>query len=329
MGFYLFLQMNNKIKSGKFLLTFVSVLFVFLLLALKKYEERPSADSCNKCHQEIYQQWESSLHAKAAMGRRFAFLSHNATIGICQSCHRPASIWTACPENNFNPAQPGIDCATCHWFNGFIVGAGNSKAATRAHALLPDKSISGNSYACGRCHQKPFSELQPAPGKQEEISCQTCHLKKIAEEKIKLKTNRKRTKHQLLADHSFRIEDLNLIPSAYFFKLNSCNITTTTLEINFTLVSYVPHSVPAVEFGENRTIVSAQLLNENQQQVLSQEAEFTAQKSLGPFSQKEFNYSFQLPQEKLKKLVLTVFHQRHKNDVRIIIHREEFKLPTE
>ncbi|MCX7766751.1 MAG: cytochrome c family protein [Candidatus Sumerlaeia bacterium] len=305
------------------------ILFSLFLLALKKYEERPPADSCSKCHQEIYKQWESSRHSTAAQGRRFSFLSHNANIGICLSCHRPATIWTAIPESSLIQGQTGIDCATCHWFNGFIVGAGNSKAANRAHALFPDKSIANNSYACGRCHQKPFREFQPVPGQQNNLSCQTCHLKRIAEEKIKLKNNHKRTKHQLLADHSFRIEDLNLIPSTYFFKLNSCNITTTTLEINFTLASYVPHSVPAVEFGENRMIVSAQLLNEKQQQVLSQETVFTAQNPLGPLSQKEFNYSFQLPEEKLKNLILTVFHQRHKNDARIIMCREEFKLPIE
>ncbi len=96
-------------------------------------------DACGHCHQDYFQQWSGSAHARAAVNRRFLNLydggdaqgnqdvgwsllrDHPGGAGVCQSCHAP-SISTENLTEDIRTAQGvermGVHCDFCHKVNG-------------------------------------------------------------------------------------------------------------------------------------------------------------------------------------------------------------------
>ena len=99
------------------------LLILFFTFTGKSQEEFKSAESCGECHQDIYQQWQSSLHARSTTQKDPLFrgmydLAIADTDGKltekCIVCHSPMA--TVFKDNDreavFN--KDGVTCQFCH-----------------------------------------------------------------------------------------------------------------------------------------------------------------------------------------------------------------------
>ncbi|MCD6385399.1 hypothetical protein J7M23_06435 [Candidatus Sumerlaeota bacterium] len=333
-------SLMKKIKCSHRLL-WIAILVVFMgmisscvfLLSRAKFSERPESVECQKCHKQTYNQWNSSPHSRATKSERFLFLTDNLNLGVCDSCHSPRTIWTeGTPLSSSGSRQGrGVDCASCHWHDGMIVADAFSRKAHHSHPLQVDDALRTDSYVCGQCHRKPFNEMQRFKALPQQLTCQQCHMERLAEEKLKAKKGFKKAYklgYEGYADHSFRIEDLAHFPGAMALNLDSSTLSTETLSIHFTLVNYLPHSIPAVEYGSNRVLVSAELLLSGSSKSLKKEFVFNRQKPIKPFSEKSFEYSFNIGKEKVDSLSINIYHQREKNSKKIIMFSRKFNIKS-
>lgn len=303
------------------------------LVSRVNFSERPDSLECQKCHKEIYDQWILSPHSRATQGERFIMLTDNLRLNECVSCHSPQTIWTkgAPLSASFQSVQKGrgVDCASCHWQEGKIIAGEGSYEAQRSHPLEVSDSLRVDSYVCGQCHRKPYQEMQTFKNLSSRVTCQHCHIERLSEEKLKtpeMANRKRRLESEKFIAHTFRIEDLAEFPSAIAVKVDSPVFTTETLTINFTLVNYLPHSIPAVEYGNNQVFVSAEVFLSGSDKILKKENVFNRQKPIKPFSENAFKYSFRIGDEKVDLAVIKVLHQRKKNTKKIMIFSKEINL---
>ena len=80
-----------------------------------------SAETCGKCHIQIYQSWKESMHANAVRDPIFeaaymmAFYKKGAAAAkLCLRCHAPASIVTGDFSLDKGLNTEGITCDFCH-----------------------------------------------------------------------------------------------------------------------------------------------------------------------------------------------------------------------
>jgi len=167
------------------------------------------AQDCGTCHQEIYEEWKTSYHAKAYADPFFqAYWKKDNNIWICLNCHSPLENqqpWIIHGLEDGNIKKPiksqnlrhdpefqleGITCAACHVRDGVIEGPFENSVAphpTRYSPLFRSTDI------CFTCHQVPsgpfqfynggpcstFPEFVQGPYPNKGYICQTCHMPEV------------------------------------------------------------------------------------------------------------------------------------------------------
>lgn len=168
------------------------------------------AESCGTCHKEIYDEWRSSIHAKAFEDPFFqAYWKRDDNIWVCLNCHTPMEnqqptlikeiprgrVEKAVQEPNphYDPAyqKEAITCAACHVRDGVILGPFDDSAAP--HPTKFDPAFR-TAQVCYRCHNvvsgpAQFYNVGPCgtyaeyEGKffmqERGFICQTCHMPEI------------------------------------------------------------------------------------------------------------------------------------------------------
>jgi len=109
------------------------------------YQEVPvglqslKAEECGRCHEEIYREWKSSIHAQAFNDPFFqAYWKRDKNIWVCLNCHTPLENQQPTlvqdiprgrvekafeiPNYRYDPEyqQEGVTCAACHVRDGMI-----------------------------------------------------------------------------------------------------------------------------------------------------------------------------------------------------------------
>lgn len=174
-----------------------------------KVETSLDPKDCAKCHQDKYEEWHGSLHAKAfspgLVGQLLTFSKEETQ--SCMNCHAPlaeqAQAFEAARkkgkahDSDFQGlAAAGNSCGACHVRSYRRFGppqrgtgaVGQSQAATPHGGVLRTREFE-NSDFCAVCHQ--FSQDQAVNGKPLENtveewrnspqgkagkSCQSCHM---------------------------------------------------------------------------------------------------------------------------------------------------------
>jgi hypothetical protein len=168
------------------------------------------AESCGTCHREIYEEWKTSIHAKAFQDPFFqAYWKKDKNIWVCLNCHTPLEnqqptlirsiprgrVEKAVQELNphYDPAyqQEAITCAACHVRDGVILGPFDDSAAP--HPTKFDPSFR-TTQVCYRCHNVvsgpaqfynvgpcgTYAEYEGKYFMQERgFICQSCHMPEI------------------------------------------------------------------------------------------------------------------------------------------------------
>jgi hypothetical protein len=168
------------------------------------------AEDCGTCHREIYDEWQTSYHAKGYQDPFFrAYWRKDGEVWICLNCHTPLEnqqpeLIQEIPRNrvekavkvpnpDFDPAlqQEGITCAACHVRDGVIFGPFEDSIAPHPTQFDPKFRTS---EICYRCHQVPkgpfqfynvgpcgtFPEYEGAYfAQQRGMICQSCHMPEV------------------------------------------------------------------------------------------------------------------------------------------------------
>lgn len=168
------------------------------------------AESCGTCHREIYDEWKTSIHAKAFEDPFFqAYWKRDHNIWVCLNCHTPLenqqpTLITEIPRGrvekaiqepnpHYDPAyqKEAITCAVCHVRDGVIYGPFDDSAAP--HPTKFDPSFR-TAQVCYRCHNVvsgpaqfynvgpcgTYAEYEGKYFMQERgFICQSCHMPDI------------------------------------------------------------------------------------------------------------------------------------------------------
>ncbi|MBI5191243.1 MAG: hypothetical protein HZA22_11310 [Nitrospirae bacterium] len=174
--------------------------------------EDPSV--CGKCHEEIYNEWSSSMHAKSSrQGDPVHAAVHGAyTSAIkaqggkadyhCANCHAPAAAnlealtkGDAAPDDADPSAAGGVTCSFCHKVDGLVEGEefhtyrvtdtikGSADNPDAAHEV--ELSEFASSYKmCLGCHGKKVNSKGGVTCSMEEegiSDCLTCHMPQVGD----------------------------------------------------------------------------------------------------------------------------------------------------
>jgi hypothetical protein len=168
------------------------------------------AESCGQCHQAIYEEWKSSIHAKAYEDPFFhAYWAKDKHSWVCLNCHAPLENQQATlisdiprsrvekahqePNLQFDPEyqKEGITCAACHVRDGVILGPFEDSAAPHPTQFDPNFRTA---QVCYRCHNvisgpAQFYNVGPCGTyaeyegkffmKERGFICQSCHMPDI------------------------------------------------------------------------------------------------------------------------------------------------------
>ncbi len=169
-----------------------------------------NAEECGTCHQEIYKEWKSSIHAHAYDDPFFqAYWKKDDNVFVCLNCHAPLENQqpmliqdipddrveraTQIPnyryEKNFE--REGVTCAVCHVRDGVIHGPFGDSVAP--HPTKFDPAFR-TTQMCHRCHSVvsgPFQFYNGGPCgtytefegeffmKEKGLICQSCHMPEV------------------------------------------------------------------------------------------------------------------------------------------------------
>jgi cytochrome c554/c'-like protein len=221
----------------KYRLLFISVLFLVITLAtscdrtgsdneqivhqdtipLTKYWEIPipnqkvpqglislKAKDCGTCHQEIYREWQQSIHAMAYQDQQFQVEWKKDNVQICLNCHTPLQnqqayivkgllngdyktpVLVSNPFFDTSLQSESITCATCHVRDGYVIGTIGITNAP--HKTIQDIEFLSEKLCLG-CHNvvdemtatlvctfETGDEWNSNWAKKEGKNCITCHM---------------------------------------------------------------------------------------------------------------------------------------------------------
>ncbi|MCF6282279.1 MAG: cytochrome c family protein [Candidatus Polarisedimenticolaceae bacterium] len=181
------------------------------------YQEIPkgltsiNASACGDCHQAIYAEWRTTMHAAAYTDPFFqAYWKKDKQTWSCLTCHTPLENQLQrritqfkngdLSEPQFEPnrrfdaqlQQEGVTCAACHLRDGIIYGPYPAEQLNAPHPVAYDERFLSESICLG-CHEvaeTPFSlmrsgicgtgdEWKNGPYISQGYRCQTCHMPEV------------------------------------------------------------------------------------------------------------------------------------------------------
>ena len=171
--------------------------------------ESLKAASCGECHQQIYREWSTSMHAKAWTDPYYQVdLVFDGNQQICLNCHIPLQnqqenlvlgfkdkerfkpILEKNPDFDQELQQEGVTCVVCHLRDGVIIGPYADVEAP--HPTRFDPLMTAGIGVCRQCHVvsgkrwDTFFRMPPCgtvseirKGQAATIDCIGCHMPKI------------------------------------------------------------------------------------------------------------------------------------------------------
>jgi hypothetical protein len=151
------------------------------------HEVRPAAADCERCHQEVYDEWQASAHAQAWTSARFQNASARGRAEACTSCHAAAPIDATDPVALRDVHQDeGVTCVTCHLSTRpgaaplTMRGPASRTSPIEIHPIVEADAFYRDSALCGRCHAAELAEWEAASAVlPERHTCQECHMPEV------------------------------------------------------------------------------------------------------------------------------------------------------
>jgi cytochrome c554/c'-like protein len=168
------------------------------------------AESCGQCHREIYDEWKTSIHARAYDDPFFqAYWKKDKNIWVCLNCHTPLenqqpTLVKEIPRGRVEQAvelpnphfdaeyqKESVTCAACHVRDGVILGPFEDSAAPHPTKFDPQFRTAQICYRCHNVVSGPaqfynvgpcgtYAEYEGKYFMQERgFICQSCHMPEI------------------------------------------------------------------------------------------------------------------------------------------------------
>ena len=168
------------------------------------------AESCGTCHRAIYDEWKTSIHARAFADPFFqAYWKKDKNIWVCLNCHTPLenqqptlikeiprgrvekAIQEPNPHYDADYQKEAISCAACHVRDGVIYGPFEDSAAPHPTKFDPNFRTTQICYRCHNVVSGPAQFYNVGPcgtyaeyeGKffmqERGFICQSCHMPEI------------------------------------------------------------------------------------------------------------------------------------------------------
>lgn len=142
---------------------------------------------CVRCHTEIADEWQRSLHRHAIDDPVFQAALAIEPTPFCRKCHAPESDPSAEPDAP--SIAIGIGCTSCHVSGSHILARETRAGSPSDHPVLGDPRIA-TAAACRGCHQFTFPNRpvvfmqstldEHARSSFSQAPCQACHMRKVA-----------------------------------------------------------------------------------------------------------------------------------------------------
>jgi len=223
--------------------------------------------ACNECHEKIYEEYQSSAHAKGyfegTLHRKIANKVSTKKYE-CASCHMPMAdnidaliSGEARPDSTNKTHTDAVSCYFCHTI-AYVKNAHNANINTKAkqaknykptlygRLVNPDDSDKHSSssnpvYAkkvCMGCHSHKLNGnnvtiFRAMDKKQDSLGCIKCHMPKLSggPEKIDKKTRGEHVSHKFLGIHDVEFRKTGV----------DINISTENEKLTVTLTNKMEH----------------------------------------------------------------------------------------
>lgn len=121
--------------------------------------EYSGTDTCAACHEDIYEEFNNSIHSKAYSNEAFqkSWEEHQKNPD-CLACHT-----TGHKKGTAEYAEAGVNCEACHG------------AMSEGHPDTAKMPIPAGPEMCQNCHKKTFQEWQLSKHAEKNIRCYDCH----------------------------------------------------------------------------------------------------------------------------------------------------------
>jgi hypothetical protein len=227
----------------------------------------PKARDCERCHQEVYREWESSLHARAWRSEAFQHATSGGRADDCLGCHASGPLVAGEP-----PAlrgahrEEGVTCTSCHLAPGpegaslAMRGPVSRSSPVEAHPVIEEDPSYRSSELCGTCHRSAFAEWERAapPADGEKYTCQGCHMPAV---RRKVESVHDQHSYSRLLVALERTEDLRRhrfdVPEDGGEHVGLAARREGPSRVRVTLTNRLPHALPAGEFGRRQLAVAA------------------------------------------------------------------------
>lgn len=161
---------------------------------------------CGKCHQEIFAQWQGSMHSNAFQDKFYLKMHEEASKdtdgaidAFCTRCHTPIGTLSGeVPPTTGSQiseiSKQGVQCDFCHTVTNadFTFAPSEIKQGPFTDAVSPYhetaySELLTRSEFCGMCHdlnhpennlplEATFTEWKASPYAAQGIQCQDCHM---------------------------------------------------------------------------------------------------------------------------------------------------------
>jgi nitrate/TMAO reductase-like tetraheme cytochrome c subunit len=254
----------------------------------------PSTKSCEKCHAEVYAEWEDSPHAHA-LSPRFTVLTNGAKISRCNACHIPTSAVPGSPPpmERYYQRDTGVNCVTCHYWKGMYLGPYGKRRAP--HPVLKMTGLYEKSEFCGTCHRGAFEEWNAAPALAKARQCQQCHLPRVTR-KVERRTLVSFSRRIYQArSHNAGLYAVAGFPDAVRLTVLRGDRLTSAPSIIVRVENRLPHSIPTGDYGYRKGVMQVTLVRDDGTTVPAAR-EQTFFRSLGTalpsLKEKQFDFTF-------------------------------------
>ena len=213
------------------------ILFTFFILLSFSHAKYLDNHSCNECHEKIYEEYQSSFHAKGyfndTLHRKIADKVSTEKYS-CARCHMPMAdnlkellSGEARPDKNNKTHTDAISCYFCHTI-AYVKNAHKFNVNTKAkqaknykptlYGILKDpddsdkhSSVTNPVYSkkvCMGCHSHKLNDnnvtiFRAMETKQNSIGCIKCHMPEVSggAEKMNKKARDHHASHKFLGIH--------------------------------------------------------------------------------------------------------------------------------
>jgi hypothetical protein len=228
----------------------------------------PRAHDCERCHQEVYREWEASLHARAWRSEAFQRASAEGRTEECAGCHAPGPLVSGeLPARREHLLEEGVACASCHLAPGAegerlaMRGPVSRSSPVEVHPVIESDPSYRSSELCGTCHRGSLEEWRraPEPAEGEKETCQGCHMpavrrkvESVHDEHAYSRLLVALEREEELRRHAFAVPD-----DAEEHVDLSARVDGAGARLDVTVANRLPHALPTGRFGRRQLAVRA------------------------------------------------------------------------